>query len=131
MVTGVKEAAQQSARLRERIIKKFGNLSRFSALSGITYNKLCQYLADGSNLELIAQSLKNTEDRPLPTEITSELINSVYEKLAHMEKHDKISRKEFCSGEGISGYWLEMFLSGKVKFRNKRVQRLLQILEIE
>lgn len=116
-----------NTKLKNKIVKKYKNLSRFSILAGITYGRLYQIVYRGTPEEQdgIYAIIESNElkDRAMQGEVSEELINQVNDKLKDVK-----NIKLWCLDNGVSNYWLQQFLDGKVPFMGKRVSRLKKIL---
>jgi predicted transcriptional regulator len=116
-------------KLKNKIVKKYKNMSRFAAISGITYMRLYKIVNYGTKEEVdeILKIIETDElkDRALKGEVSDELINHVKSKLSNV-KNIKI----WCLENGVSNYWLQQFLEGKTPFVGKKVLRLKKILDI-
>jgi hypothetical protein len=107
-------------------MKKYKNLSRFSALSGIPYHKVYSILNHRTTvgeLNMLKEAFNETEAAPMFNEVTQELIAEVDSKLSNIS-----DIKQWCRETGIQGYWLTQFLNGEIVFKNQKVERLLSML---
>ena len=116
-------------KLKNRIVKKYKNLSRFSAISGITYTRLYKIVNYGSEAE-VEELMKlidsnDLKDRALKGEVSDEFIESVKMKLKNIK-----NLKIWCLENGVSMYWLEQLLEKKSPFMGKKALRLKKILGI-
>lgn len=116
-----------NTKLKNRIVHKYKNLSRFSAISSIPYTRLYRVVNYGTQQEVdeILELLNKMDDRALRGEVSEELIGQVKSKLKDI-KNIKI----WCLENGVSKYWLDQFLEKKTPFAGKRVARLKRILGI-
>lgn len=112
--------------IETKILKKYRSVSRFSVLSGIPYKRVSDAL--GGNVDIlhdVAEAIKRTDDEPLDHEVGPELVKKIKDKL-----HGK-DLKRWCIDNGVYHYWLKNFvLTGLVRFKSRRVKRLLEILHI-
>jgi len=124
-----KELKKTRKEIHAGVVKKFGNLSRFSALSQIPYPVLYRVLITGTDNEAQIERVKNafeqTEDKPLDTEVSDELIQKVK---YHMMRLD--NTKAWMEFNAVPGWWLKEFYAGHIRFKNKKVLRLLRLLQI-
>lgn len=116
--------------LKNKIRRKFRNISRFAVISELPYHYIHNGFkkGDAAHLQRIEEAIERTEDRPVTDEVTPELIETVKNALPRGPK--KIA--EWCRQNGVNQWWLKEFLTGKVRFKNQfRVKRLLTLLGIE
>ncbi len=118
--------------LKNRIIKKFGSVSRFCNVAGLNKQNLDNaFRLKDSNLKqrrlrIIAKTVTETEDKNLPGELTDQLLQRIKTSI----RTESNSYQEFCQKHKISNTWLSALLNGKHRLISERVDGLCRILKL-
>lgn len=116
----------QSNDLRVSIIEKYGSIKRFADLAQMNYSKVYNCVIGKNKIshaemeEIIKKHLEKMRD----VEVTSELIKNVRQFIYDNYKN----HSEFCRIHNIPYTWLSLFLNGRIRFVNKRIKSIENML---
>ena len=106
---------------RTRIIKKFGSLARFAAVSGIPYYTLRYAMKHGGDKSWIETKIYTNNPVPIGREMTGIEFDQIRGGLEGME----LPLKDFCKRYGWRPYYVKSVLDGEVRFKSRRVIKLM------
>ena len=109
------------------IRKKYRNLSRFSALSGITYSRLYKAVRNGSKAQAdeVFSAIASVPDRALKGEVSVACTVAIR---AEIEKIRNVP--VWCYENRVNRQWLANVMDGKVPFEAKKIKELKKLLGI-
>lgn len=116
-------------KVKQELIKKYGNLSRFAEISGISYNVIQGAIrknrADKLG-EIMARS-NGLENKSTRAEITDADREFIMDQITDKMTDDEFNN--FCKDNGFYPCWLKTVVMGEVRFKNRKVTRLIQALK--